>query len=157
MGWGHTQWPRVDGTFESAPVAIELVPRSDGVHTAVLTSLVAPLQGNVEVVREGLLAKIAKVFGAQDIALGDPAFDRVYLVKGTSEPTAHAVLSASAREEMLALGVDRLIYDDGSEHRHAALVFVEIPRVVEEPERLDRALRAVIDIARTRASTTVYR
>jgi hypothetical protein len=150
MGWAHTQWPRVDGGLEGVAVAIELVPRNSGVHTAVLAALPAPMEGNVEVTREGLFSKIGKLFGAQDIVLGDGAFDRAFLVKGTSELTVRALLSVAACTELLSLGADRLAYDDGSEHKHVAMVVMEIPSVVQSAEHLDRALRIVVEMSRTR-------
>jgi hypothetical protein len=157
MGWAHTQWPRVDGERESVGVAIELVPRSSGFHTAVLAALAAPMDGNVEVTREGLFSKIGKLFGAQDIVFGDEPFDREFLVKATSVPTVRALLSAAARTEMLSLGADRLVYDDGSEHKHVAMLLLEIPTVVEKADQLDRALRIAVEMSHARMSETAYR
>ena len=157
IGWAHAQWPRVDGVFEGVAVALELVGRSGGYHTGALAVPIAAVQGNVEVTREGVIAKISKVFGAQDIIIGDDAFDRAFLVKSTSEAAVRALLSARVRSEMLELGVDRVIYDDGSEHEHVPMVLFEIPVILTEPQLLDRALRAAVEIAQTRMQEAPYR
>jgi hypothetical protein len=157
IGWAHAQWPRVDGVFGGVAVALELVGRSGGYHTGALAVPIAAVQGNVEVTREGVIAKISKVFGAQDLIIGDEAFDRAFLVKATSEAAARAVLSARVRNEMLEIGVDRVLYDDGSEHEHVPMVLFEVPVILTEPRLLDRALRAAVEIAQTRLQETPYR
>ncbi len=157
IGWAHAQWPRVDGVIAGIAVALEVVAHSRGYHTGALAVPVAAVQGNVEVTREGVVAKISKVFGAQDICIGDEPFDRAFLVKGTSEAAVRAVLSALVRDEMLQMGVERVIYDDGSEHKHVPMVLVEIPLIVTDPRQLDRALRAAVEIAKTRLQGTPYR
>ena len=138
-------------------MALELVARSLGYHTGALAVPVAAVQGNVEVTREGVIATISKAFGAQDILIGDAPFDRAFLVKGTHEAAVRAVLSARVREEMLEMAVDRVIYDDGSQHNHVPMVLVEIPMILTEPQQLDRALRAAVEIAQTRMQETPYR
>jgi len=157
IGWGHTQWPRVDGRISGIHVALELVPGSGGYQTAAIAAPLDAMQGNLEVTREGVIAKISKVFGAQDIALGDEAFDRAFLVKATSEAVARAVLSAEVRREMLAMAAERVVYDDGSEHRHVAMVLFEVPRILQEAQEIDRALGAAVEIARARVQQAPYR
>jgi hypothetical protein len=157
IGWAHTQWPRVDGVIEGIAVALELVGRLGGYHTGALAVPIAAVQGNVEVTREGAIAKISKAFGAQDITIGDETFDRAFLVKATSEAAVRAVLSALVRSAMLEMGADRVIYDDGSEHKHVPMVLFEIPVILTEPRLLDRALRAAVEIAQTRIQETPYR
>jgi hypothetical protein len=156
-GWAHEQWPRLDGVVENIQVAFELVERAQGFNSAAIAVPPAALEGHVEVTREGVLAKITKLFGAQDIVLGREAFDRAFLVRGTSKDTVSAVLRSAVQDEMLAIGVVRLAYDDGSEHQHVPTVVLELPQIVTDWTWLDRALALVVDIARVRAQDTPYR
>jgi hypothetical protein len=157
IGWAHGQWPRVDGVMDRLPIAFELGSGDRGVNTVILAAPLAPIQGNLEITREGLLAKIAKVFGAQDVVLGDEAFDRAYLVKAAPEILARALLTDGVRRDLLAVEACRLAYDDGSHHRHGAMVVLEVPGVVAEPTWLDRLQGLVVEIARARLPAVPYR
>ncbi len=126
-------------------------------NTVILAAPVAPIQGNLEITREEFLAKITKVFGAQDVVLGDEAFDRAYLVKATPEILARALLTDGVRRDLLAVEACRLAYDDGSHHRQGAMVVLEVPGVIAEPTSLDRLLGLVVEIARARLPEVPYR
>lgn len=151
------QWPRLDGVVENTPVAFELVGSAGAFHTVAIAVPSAALEGHLEVTREGVLAKLGKLFGAQDIVLGEDAFDRAFLVKGTSELTVRALLRPEVREEMLGMGVVRLAYDDGTEQHHVPMVILELAGIATEPPWLDRALALVIEVARTRPQDAPYR
>ena len=157
IGWAHVQLPLVDGAVESIPAAVQLVAGTTGYHTLALAVPAAPLEGHVEITREGVIAKIAKLFGAQDIQLGEEAFDRTFLVKGTSERTVRAVLSALVRQEMLQMDAVRVAYDDGSAHKHGPMALLEVPRIVTGAAELDRVLAAVVEMARAKVQETAYR
>jgi hypothetical protein len=155
-GWAHTQLPRVEGVLEGISVALELVATS-AYHTAALALPATVVPGNVEVIREGLMQKLSKAFGAQDIVVGDEAFDRAFLVQATSAATARAVLSPDVCRAILEIGACRVAYDDGTEQGHVAMVFLEVPSVLTDSHQLDRALRTAVAIARTRIPETPYR
>jgi hypothetical protein len=157
VGWAHGEWPRVDGVIDRLPIAFELGSGDWGVNTVFLGAPLAPIHGNLEITREGFAAKIAKVFGAQDVVLGDEAFDGAYLVKAAPEIVARAVLADGLRRDLLAVGASRLAYDDGSHHQRGAMVVLEVPGVVAEPTWLDRLLGMVVDVARVRLPEGPYR
>lgn len=50
----------------------------------------------------GQVSGIAKFFGAQDIEVGDPAFDQAFVVRGGPESVVRQVLHAQMRAELLA-------------------------------------------------------
>ena len=58
--------------------------------------------GDLTVAEEGVFAKLKKLVGAQDIQTGDPKFDKRFSVKGSNENRAREVLTAPAREALLA-------------------------------------------------------
>ena len=159
IGWAHRQWPRVDGTRDGLTVAIDgaVHPTNVDYSTAFIAVPTAPWTGNLSVTREGIVAKFATLLGAQDLVLGDEAFDRAFVVKATGAPAVREVLGADARREMLDLGVERLVYDDGREDGHNAMLVLEIDGVVETFEKLDRALQLVTKIASRRAGDASVR
>jgi hypothetical protein len=157
VGWAHGQWPRVDGVIDRLPIAFELGSGDRGVNTVIVGTPLAPINGNLEITREGFVAKIAKVFGAQDVVLGDEAFDRAYLVKAAPEMVAQALLTDSVRRNLLAVRASRLACDDGSHHQRGAMVVLEVPGVVAEPTWLDRLLAMVVEISRARLPEVPYR
>jgi hypothetical protein len=157
ISWAHSDEPRVDGTFEGVSIGFELklVPREWGM-TAVAIPL-SPVPVNVELSREGVLARIAKFFGAQDVVVGDEEFDRTYLIKATDEAKGRALLDAKVRKEILALGIASLAYDDGSVADHKAMVVVSVPRILQKPEEIDRLLELLVALAKLRPDVEPFR
>jgi hypothetical protein len=159
QGWAHVEWPRIDGAVGTTAVALELF--EDGLDVnpfwaVALARPAVPRKGHVEVSREGLFSRIAKVFGAQDIVIGDEVFDRAYVVKATDEGSARALLTPSVTSEMLAIGAKYLAYDDGTENGYGALVVAHVPFAAVSSE-IDRALAFVTEMARTRGDQGAYR
>ena len=149
-GWVRREWPRVDGSRDGVTVAIEVASHITQLDysTALVAIPPVPLKGNLELTREGLSSRVAKLLGAADLLLGDDAFDRAFVVKTSDEATARALLTPHARAEILALKIDRLVYDDGAEDDRAAMVVAEIVGIVDEVDTLDRALQLVVALAR---------
>lgn len=56
--------------------------------------------GRLLVEPEGVRASLRKIFGAQDIELGDGPFDRSYLIQGAPEPWVREVLDSDARRSI---------------------------------------------------------
>jgi hypothetical protein len=149
-GWVRREWPRVEGTLGGVTVAIEVAAHLTqlGYSTALVALPKAPRRGNLELTREGLSSKVTKLFGAQDLVLGDDAFDRAFVVKATSEPFARELLTPNVRAELLALDVSRLACDDaGDDDASVAMVVAEIVGIVDQNDTLDRGLRLVAELA----------
>ena len=49
--------------------------------------------GTLHILKEGFGQMFLKLFGAQDISIGDPAFDRTYVIKATPESLARRLFS----------------------------------------------------------------
>ncbi len=96
---------------------------------------------DLQVTPEGIRAKVSKLFGGQDIQLGDAAFDPVFLIRGRA-PGVEKVLGPETRKALLAA--------------HAAEVEVCIDggRVVwrddapATPEGLDAVLSSLVAVAK---------
>ncbi|MEO1438018.1 MAG: hypothetical protein AAFV80_20920, partial [Bacteroidota bacterium] len=50
--------------------------------------------------KEGLLSKVGKRFGMQDIQVGDAAFDPLYIIQGSDVYFAQSVLTSTVKEQM---------------------------------------------------------
>jgi len=72
--------------------------RNRGSRTRLWFSVVPT--GRLLVEPEGVTASIRKVFGAQDIELGDGPFDRSYLIQGAPERWVREVLDPDARRSI---------------------------------------------------------
>jgi hypothetical protein len=60
--------------------------------TRVMTSITLSDNFRFELYREGFIRKIEKIFGAQDIEIGDPEFDKAFTIKSTNEFKIKALL-----------------------------------------------------------------
>ena len=156
-GWARMQWPRVDGAVDRIPVALEAGTVRTAHGTFALAVPPAPVRGHLEATRQGWMSRLAVLLGAQDVSVGDPAFDEAFVVKATDEALALELLTPTVRAEMAALGVERLAYDDGSEHAQQPLVLLEVPALVTDAPGLDRLLRTVAEVASVRRGIEPYR
>jgi hypothetical protein len=142
--------PRLEGVRDGIEIVVQL--DADEVRTAVVARPPVPLAGNVAVSREGFVAKLTKLVGAQDVILEDARFDPAYLVKASNEAVAKALLVPEVRAGMLELDADGFAYDDGAGReggKPAVAVFVT--RLLDTPGALDVALRVVLAAARVRS------
>ena len=104
----------------------------DAWYFQVVVYYMTPLNARMRIPKERWATKLAKVFGlfrAQDIKIGDEAFDRVFLIQGEDEPKVRSKLSAKTRSEIhdfvanppkllhvpgkLEILDDRLVYTEG--------------------------------------------
>jgi hypothetical protein len=62
-----------------------------------------PMQADFRflITREGMLSEIAKLFGAQDIQIGDAEFDKLFMIKGNNEKLIKAMLQNVRIRELL--------------------------------------------------------
>jgi hypothetical protein len=95
---------------------------------------------DLQVTPEGLAAKMSKLFGGQDIQLGDPKFDPGFLVRGR-KPGVEKVLTPAARAALMHAhdrGIEVCIGE--------GLVFFKGPPPKDETY-LDSVLEAVAEVA----------
>lgn len=91
----HDGWTITLDTYFSAASKVE--------YTRMRAKL--PIQADFRflITREGLLSEIAKLFGAQDIQIGDAEFDKLFMIKGNNEKLIKAMLQ-NAKIRQLLLG-----------------------------------------------------
>ena len=106
-----------------------------------------PLAVGLAVTREGAMAGIAKLFGAQDIETGDPSFDRQFVIKGKDAGRVKQILVPDARTGLCELHrlVDELVVSDDS-------VRVKLNTVADNEDRLFEILSSVTGTAQQMVS-----
>lgn len=57
--------------------------------------------GDLSLSREGMLDKLGKVFGGQDIQVGESTFDSTFLVRGSSESRVRELLGPTVRQALI--------------------------------------------------------
>lgn len=72
-------------------------------YTTVRAEALAPTPDFVEVRTASLASKLAEAVGAQDLVVGDEAFDRRFVVKAAHVESATSVLDEAARRRLLAI------------------------------------------------------
>jgi len=105
-GWFKA--PTVSGAYGGLNVYLYTYTQGSGKNKTTYTSMVVyipvPHRAHVRVTREGFLSKITKAFGAQDIHLGDPAFDDAYIIKSDTPELVPELLTPAIRGAMLSGG-----------------------------------------------------
>jgi hypothetical protein len=97
----------VTGVYQDFIVSLYTYMTGSGKHSSTWTSFVVYLPfhfrnvARLRVTREGFLAGITKAFGAQDIHVGDPAFDEAYLIASDTPQFVPHILTPPIRDALL--------------------------------------------------------
>ena len=51
--------------------------------------------------RKGILSELGKLFGMQDIEIGDPEFDEAFIIKGTDEARVQNLFADAKLRELI--------------------------------------------------------
>ncbi len=96
-------WGMLDGQL----VQLRIEVRGSGKHkqtwTVATGMLQPPLDLGLGVTPQGLLSSLGRLFGAQDVPLGDPAFDDAFVIKADEPARAATLLSPQLRAVLLQL------------------------------------------------------
>lgn len=71
-------------------------------YTRLEVTLKDPSPGTLHILPDGFGQSFLKMFGAQDIEIGDPSFDAEYVIKATPESLAARVFSPDLRARVIA-------------------------------------------------------
>ena len=87
----------VKAKVRDATVTLETYSVPSGDSNTTYTRMWAPVQGQdgfqFTIFRLGFISKLDKALGAQDIDIGEPEFDREFVVQGNNEPKVRALLA----------------------------------------------------------------
>ena len=159
--WPLVRWPQITGAVDGAELVIDVLEHFGGFGTRVTCVPPSPIPVRLELTREGVLSSVAKLFGAQDIVLGDAPFapcatssssSDSRIVKGSDEAAVKRLLTPALRcAQLVELRAERVAYDGGVDVDHIALV--ELPVFVEKVILLD----ALVAVAVARELTSPRR
>ena len=83
---GFMQRPRLTGSLHGCGITVETFSRRSGKHSRTYTRFIVTypkgLGLGLQLTQEGFFSGISKLFGAQDIEVGDASFDKAVVVKG---------------------------------------------------------------------------
>ena len=96
--------PCIEFSMAGRNAVVEFVPaqRSDQGRTWVAVPLQCASPGTLHIVHAGFNGSFLEMFGAQDISIGDPAFDAAYVVRATPPSLAAQVFSPHRRSRVIA-------------------------------------------------------
>ena len=100
--WGSTVLRYQSGEWE---ITLDTYVVTTGQTTMVFTRMRAPYVNKdglkFKIYREGFFGKIGKFFGSQDLEIGDPDFDKKFIIKGNNVDTIRELLEAPGLKKML--------------------------------------------------------
>ena len=91
------------GNVDAIAVRCEVVLEGESYSTMMSASFEPPLGVDLELKTQSALSTITKVFGSQDIEVGDHLFDKKYVVKGKDPERVKQIFSSTAREGIIML------------------------------------------------------
>ncbi|HVR87176.1 MAG TPA: RING finger protein [Planctomycetota bacterium] len=94
---------RVEFSVDGAPAELTYHPGSKSRSPCTRLRTRQRPSGTLRIVPEGLFASLRKIFGAQDIEVGDGRFDADFLIQGSPEPWVRDFLDAEARRRISVL------------------------------------------------------
>lgn len=101
---GYDQ-PAIRGTLGGRPVSARCEQRGSGKSRHYVTVLRVELDPSaplgLQLSPEGLFAKATKLIGAQDVQVGDPTFDKTFLIKANDEAEALRYFEPAHRRQAL--------------------------------------------------------
>ncbi len=116
-----------------------------------------PLNAKLVLAREHFGASFLKLFGYQDIVIGDKAFDDIFLVKGEPKDAVRALLAPPLTSAMVEIA-------QGSKHLKldASGVLAHVGSLMTDEVALERSLNKIASVAatlsdRSRPSGSGYR
>ncbi len=98
--------PTITGQSAGHTIRIDTVTHSSGKsqHTDTRFRVEYPSQGfDFALSREHALRRLSKMFGAQDIEIGDPSFDEAFIVKTSDPEKLAALLTPAVRDSLIRL------------------------------------------------------
>jgi len=146
---GFWNGDKVQATHGEWTMTLDTYAVSTGKTTIVFTRMRAPYVNpdgfRFTVYRKGIFTDIAKRFGMQDVEVGDEAFDRDFVIKGTDEGKLRDLFANPRIRELLATKPELQLTvkdDEGwfgpSFPEGVDELYFALPGVIKDVERLKR-------------------
>jgi len=139
----------VSGTYQNYPfilnmIFIQAAPKVNLFLTHFEISLKNPGNLKLKIYREGILQKLTKLFGTQDIIINDRSFDKKYIIEGSNEEKVKEIISPATRAKIIELGEvlmildgDKLIYEQSGKIIDSNKLFMILEMLIELAEKIN--------------------
>ncbi len=149
------KFPEIKGTYKGYPVKIFMFTERQGegktkkirVHTAIEIGITNPIAYRLDIYEEGLISKLNKYFGMQDVVIGRPTFDKEYIVKTNNEELTKTILTERICDELLYMANSRFGF--GFELTGTKIYYDE-PKLLTTEHKMfwfERVLNVLISLA----------
>ena len=106
----------VSGNYQKFPFILKIIfiqaaPKVNLFLTHVEIKLDNQIGLKFKIYREGIIQKLTKLFGTQDIIFNDRSFDKKYIIEGSDEAKVIELISSSIRAKIIELGEILMILD----------------------------------------------
>lgn len=108
---GSTYRPTIQGWLGQVYITLNTVVRGSGKNRTTYTqyhvTVNAPMPSGLVLYKEGFFSKVGKMFGGQDVQVGDAAIDQAFIIKANDLLGTHDLLSLSPVKKALLYTVTR--------------------------------------------------
>ena len=108
---GNANRPTIQGWMGPVYITLNTVVRGSGKNRTTYTqhhcTINAPMPGGIVLYKEGFFSKVGKVFGGQDVQIGDAALDNAFVIKAQDLGGTHALLSLPPVKKALLYVIHR--------------------------------------------------
>lgn len=143
---GRFSRPVIDGISDGHPVKVDSYTHRAGDSNQTYTRYrvgFTPLRLDLRLKRQGVFSAITKLFGEQDLLIGDDAFDAAFVVQ-TSDPTRlRQLLTPSVRS-----GLIRLLASHPNTVVHDDYLIMTRRGIERHPERIVATVQRLVAVAR---------
>jgi len=140
---------RMHGRYEGMYVDVDTKIERGNRVTQFTVRYDRPLGVGLKLTRQGSMSGLGKLFGMQDIEVGDPAFDGRFVVKGAPEQAVRAMLTPEVRARLVDLQ-SQVSHLEVADDRLVAVV----GWLVAEPQWLESGIAAVAKAGAALAQVT---
>lgn len=98
----------------------------------------------LKIYREGIIQKLTKLFGMQDIIFNDRSFDKKYIIEGNDEAKVKQIISPDIRAKIIELGEilmildgNTLIYEQHGKVINTNKLFMVLEMLAELAEKIE--------------------
>jgi len=149
------KFPELTGMYRNFPIRVFMFTEKVGegksrvirIHTGIEIKINNPLGYKLDIYEEGFFSKLYKVFGMQDIVIGNDKFDKEYIIKSNNEEITTEVLTKPICDELLYMADHKFAF--GFEIKDNIIYYDEPSSLTSERRALwfERILNVLIDLA----------
>lgn len=149
------KFPEIKGIYRNHKIRIFMFTEKQGegkskkitVNTAIEIQINNPSAYRLDIYEEGLISRLNKYFGMQDVVIGKDKFDKEFIIKTNDEELTKKILTDKICNELLFMASQRFGF--GLE-LGTTKIFYDEPKLITNKKKADwirKVLDLMIDIA----------